>query len=126
MFDTPMKLIELSLQDKALVLFVGPRGMTKGSQLQSVYRQAARASSTGTASRPRRFAGPPGRLESRGVRKAIDDKVSALAKTPNGPSATSSGRPLLLIIDGETDIAEDAARRAALAGEFRLTRRTGS
>jgi hypothetical protein len=61
-------------------------------------------------------------LESRGVSKAIDDKVSALAKTANGPSATSSERPLLLIIDGETDIAEDALRAALrLLVEFRLS-----
>ena len=55
MFDTPMKLLELSLQDKALVLFVGPRGMTKGSQLQWVYRQSrtdAFSTRNGTAPAP--------------------------------------------------------------------------
>ena len=123
MFDTPMKLLELSLQDKALVLFVGPRGMTKGSQLQWVYRQAARSFLDGNGTTPAPVSlALRDVLESRGVRKAIDDKVSALAKTANGPSATSSERPLLLIIDGETDIAEDAFRAALrLLVEFRAS-----
>ena len=122
MLDTPMKLLELSLQEKALVLFVGPRGMTKGSQLQSVYRQAARSflEGNGIAPAPVSLA-LRDVLESRGVSKAIDHKVSALAKTTNGPSASSSERPLLLIIDGEADIAEDAFRAALrLLVEFRL------
>jgi CHAT domain len=123
MFDTPMKLLELGLQDKALVLFVGPRGMTKGSQLQWVYRQAARSflDGSGTAPAPVSLA-LQDVLEWRGVSKAIDHKVSALAKTPNGTSASSSERPLLLIIDGDADIAEDAFRAALrLLVEFRLS-----
>ena len=123
MFDTPMKLLELSLQDKALVLFVGPSGMTKGSQLRWVYRQAARSFLDGNGTTPAPvLLALRDVLESRGVRKAIDDTVAALAKTGNGPSATSSERPLLLIIDGETDIAEDALRVALrLLVEFRLS-----
>jgi len=123
MFDTPMKLLELSLQDKALVLFVGPRGMTKGSQLQWVYRQAARSflDGNGTAPAPVSLA-LRDVLESRGVSKSIDHKVSALAKTPNGLSASLSERPLLLIIDGETDIVEDAFRAALrFLVDFRLS-----
>jgi CHAT domain-containing protein len=113
LFDTPMKLLELSLQDKALVLFVGPRGMTKGSQLQWVYRRAARRfldDEDGTAPAPVSLA-LPDILNSRRVLDAIDKNVSALAKTPPD-GATSSGRPLLLIIDGEADFVEDPFRDA--------------
>ena len=90
-FDTPMKVLKLSTQDKALIVFVGPRGMTKGAQLQWVYRQAARRflDEDGTAPAPVSLA-LRDVLESRGVLNAIDQRVSALAKTPNRPSATSS------------------------------------
>src|SRR5262249_42623480 len=81
--DTPMKLLELSTQDKALIVFVGPRGMTKGPQLQWVYRQAARRflDENGTAPAPVSLA-LRDVLESRGVLNAIDQKVSVLATTP--------------------------------------------
>src|SRR4029450_4997077 len=122
-FDTPMKLLELSTQDKALVVFVGPRGMTKGAQLQWVYRKAARRflDDDGTAPAPVSLT-LRDVLESRGVLNAIDQRVSALAKTPNGLSTTSSERPLLLLIDGDADIAEDAFRDALrLLVEFRAS-----
>jgi hypothetical protein len=61
-------------------------------------------------------------LEARGVLNAIDQRVSALAQTPNGPSVTLSERPLLLLIDGDADIAEDAFRDALrLLVEFRAS-----
>ena len=60
-------------------------------------------------------------LDSRGVLNAIDQNVSALANTPpDGPRATASGRPLLLIIDGDAEVAEDTFREAQrLLLEFR-------
>lgn len=123
-FDTPMKLLELSAQDKALVLLVGPRGMAKGSQLQWVYRKAARRflDEDGTAPAPVSMA-LRDVLDSRSVLNAIDQNVSALAKTPpDGPRATSSGRPLLLIIDGDAEVAEDPFRDAQrLLLEFRAS-----
>ena len=123
-FDTPMKLLELSTQDKALVLLVGPRGMAKGTQLQWVYRKAARRflDEDGTAPAPVSMA-LRDVLDSRGVLNAIDRNVSALAKTPpDGPRATASGRPLLLIIDGDAEVAEDTFRDAQrLLLEFRAS-----
>ena len=98
--------------------------MAKGAQLQWVYRQAARRflDEDGTAPAPVSLA-LRDVLDSRGVLNAIDQNVSALAKTPpDGPRATSSGRPLLLIIDGDADIAEDAFRDALqLLVEFRAS-----
>jgi hypothetical protein len=113
-FDTPMKLLELSTQDKALVVLVGPRGMAKGPQLQWVYRKTARRflDEGGTAPAPVSLA-LRDVLDSRGVLNAIDQNVAALAKTPpDRPRVTSSGRPLLLIIDGDAEVAEDAFRDA--------------
>jgi CHAT domain/PBS lyase HEAT-like repeat len=109
-FDTPTKLLDLTEQDKALVLLVGPRGMAKGSQLQWVYRKAARRflDEDGTAPAPVLLA-LRDIVKSGGVLEAIEEKVSELAKTsPDGPRATSSGRPLLVIIDGDAEVGEDA------------------
>ena len=109
-FDTPTKLLDLTEQDKALVLLVGPRGMAKGSQLQWVYRKAARRflDEDGTAPAPVLLA-LRDIVKSGGVLEAIEENVSELAKTsPEGPRATSSGRPLLVIIDGDAEVGEDA------------------
>ena len=109
-FDTPMKLLELTTQDKALVLLVGPRGMAKGPQLQWIYRKAARRflDEDGTAPAPVLLA-LRDIVRAGGVFEAIEENVSALGKTsPDGPRATSSGRPLLVIIDGDAEVGEDA------------------
>ena len=78
-----MKLLELSMQDKALVLLVGARGMAKGPQLQWVYRKVAQRflDDNGTAPAPVSLA-IRDVLDARGVLNAIDRTVSALAKTP--------------------------------------------
>jgi CHAT domain-containing protein len=115
MFDTPAKLLELSTQDKSLVLLVGPRGMAKGPQLQWIYRKAAQRfldDDDGRAPAPVSLA-LKDILGARGVLDAIDRSVSALAKTPpDDARVSSSGRPLLLIIDGDSEVTEDDLRDA--------------
>jgi len=115
MFDTPAKLLELSTQDKSLVLLVGPRGMAKGPQLQWIYRKAAQRfldDDDGRAPAPVSLA-LKDILGGRGVLDAIDRSVSALAKTPpDDARVSSSGRPLILIIDGDSEVTEDDLRDA--------------
>jgi hypothetical protein len=113
LFDMPMKLTELTSEENALVLLVGSRGMGKGSQLQWLYRQAAQRFLQEDSAAPAPVALALREIvESRSVQVAIDRNLTALARIDANIPIAPPERPLLLIIDGDTEISEDSRREA--------------
>jgi hypothetical protein len=105
LFDMPAKLAEVSRADNACVLLVGPRGMGKGAQLRSVYRESARRFLDDEASAPAPvLLASTDILEAGSVEAAID---RALAKDADGGRVAWDDRHMLLIVDGDEDLGQD-------------------
>jgi hypothetical protein len=105
LFDMPAKLAEVAQAANACVLLVGPRGMAKGAQLRSLYRDCARRFLDDETAAPapvlltcRQI------LDTGSVAAAIDQ---ALAKDADVTRVEWDDRELLLIVDGDEDVGED-------------------
>ncbi len=111
LFDMPMKLAEVCTTPEACVLIIGPRGMSKGTQLAAVYREAATRFLEDAPGAP-----APVLLTARAIldARSVDAAISSSLDTSTSSASTAawSNRPLLLIVEADEEIGDDALREA--------------
>ena len=108
LFDMPAKLAEACTAADACVLIVGARGMSKGTQLEAVYRDAAKRFLADEPDAP-----APVLLSTRGILDARSVAAAIAASLGSGGGTTAwADRPLLLIVEADDEIGADALREA--------------